>query len=280
MGLPLQKTNSLMIVIKQMLTVLLLVVIQSVITVNVVAQAIQLRLAPATITIDGNLSEWGNELLYADKKNTFSYLISNDHNHFYLVIKTKDTVCQANILGSGVTFTISTDKPKNVQKIIYPLRGKEDPSEWLDLDKEQVAMKTVLAKYKRIGVQNFKNIKTEQLSTTNPYGIKVAIGYTEDGCMIYEEAIPLNLIYTNGLSEPSVYSLKVNGLVRKFFYVRKIQHYLYYDHGKTRLTEDAISRVIQHYGDNMRMGGPMIDGDYEEKLTAGSEIKGWFIMAQ
>lgn len=264
--------------IKRILIVFLLILVRSLGATDATAQTIRLKSAPSNVTIDGTLSEWGNELPYADKKSTFNYLISNDHSNLYLVVKTKDTVCQTNILGSGVTFAISTEKSKVLQKITFPLRGKEDPSEWKELDKEQVAMKTILARYKRIGIQNLKNIKAEQLSTTNPYGIKVAIGYSEDGDMIYEEAIPLSLIYNENINEPHVYSLKINGLVRKFYYVMKIQHYLYYNRGKTKLTDDAIGRVIQSYGDNMRMGGPMIDGDYEEKLTAAIEVEGRFMI--
>ena len=263
--------------IKQILVILSLIIVQSVYAMNADAQVIQFKPAPAKVNKDGALNEWGNELPYSNKSNMFSYGIYNDHNNLYLVVKTKDTVCQANILGSGITFAISTKKTKAFQKITFPLRGKEDPSEWMDLDKEQVAMKAILARYKRVGVQNFKDIKAEQLSTANPYGIKVAIGYTDDGWMIYEEAIPLNLICTESIAELRNYRLKINGLARKVYFLGKSE---FVPLRSGNRVERINNNVQTTYRGGFRMGGPMPLGDYEEKLTGDTEVKGEFVIAQ
>jgi|GEM_PF-3777500 len=240
------------------------------------AQAIELKPAPLNIAIDGNLSEWGDQLPYSDKKNSFSYLISNDRNNLYLVVKTKDSVCQGNILGSGITLALSTNNPKISQKITFPLKGKEDPSAYMDLDDEQVASKTPLARYKRIGVQNVKNIKAQQLSTTNPYGIKVAVGYTEEGYMTYEEAIPLSLLYPEGIIEKCVYRLKINALVRKVYYLGLTEVVFT---GKNRL-EQLNYYIATTYHGYLDMWGPTPSNDYEDKLTADIEVKGEFVIAK
>lgn len=243
--------------------------------VNCNAQAIELKPAPVNIVIDGSLIEWSKELPYSDRKNTFNYLISNDHNNLYLIVKTKDTVCQGNILGAGITFAVDAND-KDGPKLTFPLRGKEDPSEYMNLDTVQVAMKTILARYKRIGVKNFKNIKAEQLSTTNPYGIKVAIGYA-DGYMVYEETIPLKLLYPDGVNGKYAYSIKINGLARKVFYFGQGTMV---PGGKKNRQQQIDDWLLQTYHGSMRINGPMPKADYDDKLTSDTEIKGEFILAK
>ena len=256
------------------------IVIQFIMAVNGSAQIIELKPAISIIAIDGDLSEWGDQVSLKDKKGKISYLISNDRNNLYLVLKTKDSLCQANILGSGITFTVSTNNPNVNQKVTFPLKGKEDPSEYMNMDKEQVAMKTILARYKRIGVQNFKNIKAEELSTTNPYGIKVALGYTEDGDMVYEEAIPLTLLFPDGINEKCSYSIKVNGLARKIFYQGHSEMVPVGNRSSKNKEERIKEFVVTNFRGNFQIGGPMPQSDYEDKLTADIQINGEFIFAK
>lgn len=238
------------------------------------AQAIELKPAPVKVAIDGSLSEWGT-LPYSDKKATISYIISNDHTNLYLALKTRDTVLQGNILGSGITFALSKDD-KNASKITFPIRGREDPSEYMNLDNDQVEIKAALTRYKRLGVENIKAIKPPQLSSTNPYGIKITIGYTEDGYMIYEEAIPLSLIYPDGTNGKYAYSITINGLVRK---VVIVERWGQAGRGKF-MSERQINQIIQSYGDKLRIGGPMPSSDSIIRLTADTEIKGEFVLAR
>lgn len=237
------------------------------------AQVIERKLAPANVVIDGSLSEWGDQLYLTDKKGTISYFISNDRNNLYLILKTKDTVYQANILGSGITFTVSANNSKIDQKVTFPLRGKEDPTEYMNLDRDQVEIKTILTRYKRIGVKNFKNIQAEELSTTNPYGIKVSLGYTEDGTLVYEEAIPLTLLLLGEGSEKYSYDIKVNGLVRKVYF---LVHAEMVPSGKRDKKEQIDDYIQTHFRNNFKMGGPMPENDYEDNVTADTDIKGEF----
>jgi hypothetical protein len=239
------------------------------------AQAVELKPAPSGVSIDGSLTEWGDELPYSDKNKVFSYLISYDRNNLYLIVKTRDSVCQGNILGSGITFSIKAITDKVGQRLTFPLSGKEDPTEYMNLDTEQVAMKTTLVRYKRIGVQGFAAIKAEQLTTTNPYGIKTAVSYAAGGCLIYEEAIPLKLIYPDGILEKRMYSVKINGLARKYRYWGLIEPVL---RGKDRL--GLLNRYLERYHpDGVEIGGPSPITDFEKKLTADVEVKGEFIIA-
>jgi hypothetical protein len=249
------------------------VCLNCIISIKISAQVIELKLAPSNIAIDGNLTEWGDGFHLSDKNGSFSYLISNDHNNLYLVLKTKDTVCQGNILGSGITFAISTNNPKITQKITFPLQGKDDPSEYMDLDNEQVAMKATLTRYKRIGVQNVKSIKAEQLTTTNPYGLKVAVSNTDDGYLTYEEAIPLSLLFPEGIGGKCAYSITVNGLVREYHYLGTTE---IVPAGKNK-SEQLNYHISTTYHGELEIGGPTPTGDYKDNLTANIEIKGEFV---
>ncbi len=267
---------------KNIIVVTCCIAIQLICVFKVNSQIIELKLAPATVVIDGSLSEW--QIPYSDKKNTFSYLISNDRNNLYLIAKITDTVCQGNVLGAGISFTVIKNNSEVDAQLTFPQRGKEDPTAFMNLDKEQMEMKTILARYKRIAVQNFKDIEAKELTPTNPYGIKVALAYTDDGNLIYEEAIPLALLFPDGINEKCSYSIKINGLARKAFFLNDTEVVPVIRSPSTETAEDRLAKYIQveFAGGDFKILGdiPIKGNDYEEKLTADTEVKGEFILAR
>jgi hypothetical protein len=180
------------------------------------AQTLNLKPAPAGITIDGNAKEWGLSLPYSNDKAKVNYMLSNDRDNIYLVVETKDTAMQSNILGSGITLSINTKDSKTpTQTITFPERGKEDPSEYRNMDSAQTQVKIILTKYRKVKVTGFTAITDNELSTSNPYGIQIAMGYNDAGYLIYEEAIPLTLFGVGDLTDKEwALNIKFNGLER------------------------------------------------------------------
>jgi hypothetical protein len=171
------------------------------------------------VTIDGNAKEWGLSLPYSNDKAKVSYMLSNDRDNIYLVVETKDTAMQSNILGSGITLSINTKDskiaPNTTQTITFPERGKEDPSEYRNMDSAQTQVKIILTKYRKVRIKGFTAITDDELSTSNPYGIQIAIGYDDAGYLIYEEAIPLNLFDASDLvGKEWALNVQINGLER------------------------------------------------------------------
>lgn len=183
---------------------------------NAYAQTPELRLAPAIITIDGNSQEWGG-LNFTNEKAKIAYTISNDKDNLYLVIKTNDLIKQRNILGAGVTFSINTaGKKSTTHMLTFPYNDKDNANEYLTLDAAQLQAKAGLSKYQKIRPEGFVDITDEQLSVSNPYGIKIALAYDDAGYLIYEEAIPLTLLHAeNNIDKEWAFNIKINGLANK-----------------------------------------------------------------
>ncbi len=188
-------------------------VLQLLITGICMAQTINLKPAPATVTIDGTAIEWG-DLPYINDQAKISYAISNDKTNLYLVVKTKDAAMQADVLGSGITFSIDTKgRKRNTTAVTFPV-SQNDANAFAGMNTEQLNIE--LAKYSKIRVEGFKNVNDGPVNVKNTYGIQVAIGHDGNGFLIYEEAIPLALFNTDvATSKEWAFNLKINGLVKR-----------------------------------------------------------------
>jgi hypothetical protein len=178
------------------------------------AQTLELKPAPTGITIDGNCKEWGDKMTYTDEKAKVDYTLSNDKDNLYLVVKTKDPVQQSSILGAGITFTIDTKgRKKSSYQVTFPASAADkDQSRYIGLSPDQMQTSVMFAnKYGKIGIDGFKDISDEQLSTENSFDIKVAVGYDAAGYMVYEEAIPLTLFHAGDLlTKEWAFNIKLN----------------------------------------------------------------------
>ena len=171
------------------------------------AQTINLKLAPASIAIDGSVKEWGNNLNYTNDKAKISYTLSNDKNNLYLVVKTKDIRQQRNIIGSGITLNIDTKgRKKHSAMVTFPIINKDDGTELMSMDTVQIKKELELTKYREIHTEGFIN--------SDPDGIQAVMGY-DNGYLVYEEAIPLKLFPTDDTANEWAFNIQINGLEKK-----------------------------------------------------------------
>nr|WP_294796492.1 hypothetical protein [uncultured Mucilaginibacter sp.] len=177
------------------------------------AQTPVVKQSPAGVIIDGNSAEWGKDLFTLNGKAKLSYIISYDKDNLFVVLKTNDGARQSSILGAGVTLSMDTHgKKKTEYAITFPVGEKGDSQEYLNLFPEQISAQAALSKNRKIKVAGFKDITDEYLSTVNPFGIKVGIGYDEAGYLVYEAAIPLILFKESLATKELAFNIKVNGL--------------------------------------------------------------------
>jgi hypothetical protein len=183
------------------------------------AQATVLALKPpaGAVTIDGQGGEWGDTLSYYNEENKIRYTISNDKDKLYLVVKVKDAVQESNILLGGLTFNIDTKGRKRSSfTTTFPSNGDGPQglvSKAGDEPLNQKALRARYSKLKKIAVSGFREVNEDYITTTNTYGIQVAMDYTDDGYLVYEEAIPLALFHASDLTKGEwSFNIKLNGL--------------------------------------------------------------------
>jgi len=198
--------------------------------------------APAKIKVDGNLSEWDDNLEAYNKNTKLYYTMANDDKYLYLAIKSTDATNNTKITAGGITLAINTankKKDKDAYTVTFPYvappqRGQRGAGGFAGLggaggrgaaggfnrgqrtqpDSASIAQAhaQTIAQAKVIQVFGFKDITDTTVSIYNEYGIKAAINYDKAGNYIYEAAIPLKLMDLS-IDNPKEfsYNIKVNG---------------------------------------------------------------------
>ena len=189
--------------------------------------------APATVKIDGKLTEWGATLSAYNKNVKLWYTIANDDKNIYLAIKSTDLDNNNKILAGGISFTLNTDdkkKSKNAFIITFPIInrsgvrtgrgggggrrgggfGKDDTPDTAAIAAQQ---KQTLATSKEISAIGFAAITDTLISIYNEYSIKAVASVDNKGVLVYELAIPIKLLnIAAGSQKELAYNIKLNGL--------------------------------------------------------------------
>lgn len=181
------------------------------------APAMVLKAPAGAVTIDGQAQEWGDTLSYYNAENKIRYTISNDKDKLYLVVKVKDPIQESNILLGGLTFNVDTKGKKRTSFVTtFPSNG-ETPLPFVSKvgnePLEQKALRARYSKLKKIAVSGYRDVNEDYITTSNTYGIQVAMDYDDKGYLVYEEAIPMELLHPGDLAKGEwSFNIKLNGL--------------------------------------------------------------------
>jgi uncharacterized membrane protein YgcG len=171
------------------------------------AQINILKPAPAGVTIDGSLKEWGDSLSYYNPETQLNYTLANDKDNLYLVLKTDDPARQHSILTYGVTLSVDTKgHKKDSYSVTFPFQ-EQGNDEATDDNKMAIS----LSKLKRIKADGFKDVENDVFTLQNTYGFRVAMDYDKKGFLVYEEVIPLSLFHADDLKKNEwAFDIKIN----------------------------------------------------------------------
>lgn len=185
-----------------------------------------LQAPPKSINIDGNIKEWGDSLRYYNDEKKLNYALANDKDYLYAAIRITERLDQIKVLNAGITLTIDPKgKKKDAFILTFPLSApdeKPDPpkprtdnAEITQADRDEL-MRERITKLRFIKVVGFKDIDGEMITTSNTYGIKMAINYDADGSLIYEAAIPLSFFHagSDAFKTEWAFNFKINGFQR------------------------------------------------------------------
>ncbi|MES2265529.1 MAG: hypothetical protein V4520_02135 [Bacteroidota bacterium] len=179
---------------------------------------------PANLTIDGNLSDWGDSLRYHNNDKNLNYTLSNDRENLYAVIRITDRLEQARVLNAGITLSIDTKgKKKETFGMTFPLRypgspipaftgHKDDGGDIIKEERDEL-MRERITTLRNIKMTGFKDIENEMITTSNTYGIKAAIDYDANGNLVYEAAIPLKFFHADDITKNEwAFNFKINSM--------------------------------------------------------------------
>jgi uncharacterized membrane protein YgcG len=189
-------------------------------------QAPTLQPPPANIRIDGDIKEWGDSLRYYNAEKMINFSVANNKDTLYLAIRVNDRSEQARILRAGITFSIDPKgKKKETFSLIFPLNldggtplsaiRKDDNGDITQQDRDEL-IRERLTTLRGIRVVGFKDIEGDMITTSNTYGIQMAINYDEKDYLVCEAAIPLKFFHADDPAKNEwAFNFRINGIQRK-----------------------------------------------------------------
>jgi uncharacterized membrane protein YgcG len=176
------------------------------------AQTSNLKVAPAHVTIDGSLAEWGDSLAYYNPETAINYTIANDKDNIYLVLKTNDPMQQHSILQWGITLSIDPKgRKKSTYSVTFPVQDEHADAFVASETLQQKKRDANMTKLKRIKADGFKDVENDVFTLQNTYGFRVAIDYDARGFLVYEEVIPLSLFHADDAKKNEwAFDIKLN----------------------------------------------------------------------
>ncbi len=181
---------------------------------------------PANIRIDGDIKEWGDSLRYYNAEKMINFSVANNKDTLYMAIRVSDRSEQARILRAGITFSIDPKgKKKETFSLTFPLNldggtplsviRKDDNGDITQQDRDEL-IRERLTTLRGIKVVGFKDIEGDMITTSNTYGIQMAINYDEKDYLVCEAAIPLKFFHADDPAKNEwAFNFKINGIQRK-----------------------------------------------------------------
>ncbi len=184
-----------------------------------------LKPPPADIKIDGDLKDWGDSLRYFNADKKIYYTLANDKDNLYMVVRVNDRTEQIRIIRAGLTLSINTKgKKKEESSITFPVSNPDEPQtspsgdkkgnpDLLDQQDRDEMLRAKMTKLRNIKVTGFPDIESDIMTTSNTYGIKVALNIDADDNLVYEAAIPLKFFHAEAPDKTEwAFNIKINGV--------------------------------------------------------------------
>lgn len=146
---------------------------------------------------DGNDSDWSGTAVL-DEKLGLSYKLTNDKEHLYIQLTSRNETTLQRILRGGLTVLVNGHGVKEeagAAGISFPTGNRVQKNGKLLNDRpelqqnKQVALDNV-QDYALFGFREVKTPENFDYGKQNPAGIELGIGLNEAGAVVYEAAIP------------------------------------------------------------------------------------------
>lgn len=168
-----------------------------------------INFANTKINVDGNEIEWHNYKQNAEEYSKTNYSVAIDNRYFYFFCKFKEKSTQMKVLRAGLEISIDTSgKNANNVSVIFPYSSDRENNDMYshsftgikaDMDFEASKF-SLIEKCVRIKLNGMKNgLSDAMLNKTNSVNVLAAVNFDSQNNLIYELAIPINLIFEGNI---------------------------------------------------------------------------------
>lgn len=153
------------------------------------------------LVIDGNDSDWTAPLRFEyNKKEKFSYTVTNDQTRLYVLLRSGDENTQQEILRGGLTVLLNAhavSEERGAAGIVYPtgnipkgpMNGKQEYN-----NNKHIALNNA-QDYSLFGFNTVKSLENYDYGKENKEGIEVSVGLNAAGELVYEAAVPFTALF-------------------------------------------------------------------------------------
>ncbi len=172
--------------------------------------------APAGLSIDGSIKEWGDTLAFYDDKTKVNYAVAVDDTDIYVAVFSGNRQVTHKIMAAGITVSVNPEGKKSKKfSLTYPLPAKaaiftrlKNGDDNADENKPPSLLQSTSIK-----VEGFKDVESDVITTSNTYGFKAATKFDDKHNLGYEIAIPLKFLsYKPGKDKEFAINISVNGV--------------------------------------------------------------------
>jgi len=171
--------------------------------------------APADVSVDGKLTEWGDSLALYDIKTKLNYTIANNDTDLYVIAYVTDPKLRRKIMAAGITVSVNPEGKKHkTYSITYPVPdGSTIFKPHMGDDDEADIKKPSLLQSTSIKVTGFKEVESDVITTSNTYGFKASVKLDDKHNLVYETAIPIKMLnFKPGKNDEFEINVQINGI--------------------------------------------------------------------
>lgn len=181
------------------------------------------------LTVDADLSDWGDSLSYYFEDQGIHYEIANDRQFLYVACRIPDRGQQIQALLHGITITINASgKKKSGPQLIFPLPDQAAlraiPS---DGTPPQDIRLTAIESIRAIYVNEFRNIVNGPISLQNNFGISASAKIDSSDALCYEAAIAIDELQLDPTKSFAL-NLRINKRTQHTYYREDPRRYSRY----------------------------------------------------
>jgi hypothetical protein len=155
------------------------------------------------VSVDANLKEWSQPLHFGNKSGTIQYSVTNDNEHVYIALLSKDEPTEQKILKMGMTVYFDPEGGESKAiSINYPMKNLGGPKAD-DTGDRSAASTTVNQKSRKqelmlqssaFAIMGFTHLDNRAYEMNEKHPIDLALKINDDNYLVYEAAVPIKNI--------------------------------------------------------------------------------------
>lgn len=170
-----------------------------------------------SISVDGDLSDWGTKLKNENTAQKMSFEIRNDDQYLFVAVRIVEQQRQVQAITQGISFMLNPEgKRKDGPGIVFPAVDRISFRAMMSSENDDRPKDLRIGALQSVrGIQVFRigDLLDGLISLDNQYGVQASANIDADDALCVEMRLPLSLIASQNIidKEQIAYNIKIGG---------------------------------------------------------------------